>query len=195
MSILESYYRKLNSGVYSSDFPDKPPTAFNYTGVNPLNENMNTEFGTKVPVVPYGARLEFVLQDTAFINVENHPIHIHGHNIFVVGTGFGNFDAKRDPAKYNLIDPPERNTVAVPSGGWTAIRLKADNPGVWFMHCHLEAHTTWGLAMVFVVKDGSKPSVCLLPPPDDLPVCADFSPACSFILFYFILYDPINNKH
>ncbi|XP_010274673.1 PREDICTED: laccase-1 [Nelumbo nucifera] len=171
MSILESYYRKLSSGVYSSDFPEKPPTDFNYTGVNPLNENMNTEFGTKVLVVPYGARLELVLQDTAFINVENHPIHIHGHNFFVVGSGFGNFDAKHDPAKYNLIDPPERNTVAVPSGGWAAIRLKADNPGVWFMHCHLEAHTTWGLAMVFIVKDGSKPSECLLPPPDDLPVC------------------------
>ncbi|GMY23940.1 laccase-1 isoform X1 [Fagus crenata] len=46
-SILESYY-KNRTHTYSSDFPEKPPNPFNYTGVDPFTENMNTEFGTKL---------------------------------------------------------------------------------------------------------------------------------------------------
>jgi laccase len=61
--------------------------------------------------------------------------------------------------------------VAVPSGGWAAIRIKADNPGVWFIHCHLEQHTSWGLAAGFIVQNGQEPSQRLLPPPQDLPSC------------------------
>ncbi|KAI3514122.1 hypothetical protein L1887_12441 [Cichorium endivia] len=71
--------------------------------------------------------------------------------------------------KFNLVDPLERNTVGVPSGGWVAIRFRADNPGVWFMHCHIEIHLTWGLRMAWVVKDGKLPNQKLPPPPADLP--------------------------
>ncbi|XP_011072992.1 laccase-1 [Sesamum indicum] len=170
LSILESHYHNLKT-EFSSDFPEKPPYVFNYTGINPVTENMNTQFGTKVLEVPFGTRLEIVLQDTNFLNPENHPIHVHGHNFFIVGRGFGNFDVAKDPKGYNLVDPPERNTVAVPMGGWAAIRLNADNPGVWFIHCHLEEHTSWGLAMGFIVKSGKEPYQCLLPPPSDLPPC------------------------
>ncbi|GMI92066.1 laccase 17 [Hibiscus trionum] len=85
--------------------------------------------------------------------------------------GFGNFDPNKDPAKFNLIDPVERNTVGVPSGGWVAIRFLADNPGVWFMHCHLEVHTSWGLKMAWIVLDGELPNQKLVPPPADLPKC------------------------
>ncbi|KAG1334916.1 putative Copper-resistance protein [Cocos nucifera] len=115
--------------------------------------------------------MEMVLQDTSFINAENHPIHVHGHNFFVVGRGFGNFERERDRAGYNLEDPLERNTAAVPSGGWAAIRLTADNPGVWFVHCHLEVHTMWRLGVGFVVESGADESQSILPPPDDLPPC------------------------
>ncbi|KAL3748888.1 hypothetical protein ACJRO7_010039 [Eucalyptus globulus] len=172
MSILERHYKNLTaSKMLTSTFPERPPKAFNFTGVNPLTKNMNTEFGRKLLVVPFGTNLEIVLQDTSFLSPENHPIHVHGHNFFIMGRGFGNYDANVDLAGYNLVDPPERNTVAVPVGGWAAIRLKADNPGAWFIHCHLEEHTTWGLAMVFIVPNGPGPSQCLLPPPDDLPLC------------------------
>ncbi|CAK9139819.1 unnamed protein product [Ilex paraguariensis] len=171
LSILESHYQNLTTSAYTYNFPDKPPHAFNFTGADPLAGNLNPEFGTKLLAVPYGTKLEIVLQDTSLLNVENHPIHVHGHNFFIVGRGFGNFDATKDPAHYNLHDPPERNTVAVPVGGWAAIRLNADNPGVWFIHCHLEEHTTWGLATGFIVDSGPEPSQCLLPPPDDLPSC------------------------
>ncbi|XP_058103405.1 laccase-1-like [Magnolia sinica] len=171
VSMLESCYGNLTNGGLLSDFPENPTHPFNYTAPTPLDANMNSEFGTRMILVPYSTNLEFVLQDTSFINVENHPIHIHGHNFFIVGSGFRNFNSEQDPAGYNLVDPPERNTVAVPSGGWAAIRFQATYPGVWFLHCHLEVHTTWGLATVYIVSNGPEPSQSILPPPKDLPQC------------------------
>ncbi|KAF3321988.1 laccase-4-like protein [Carex littledalei] len=43
--------------------------------------------------------------------------------------------------------------------------------GVWFMHCHLEVHTSWGLRMAWLVLDGNLPNQKLPPPPSDLPKC------------------------
>ncbi|OVA18060.1 Multicopper oxidase [Macleaya cordata] len=133
---------------------------------------LGTSFGTRLSRVAFNSTIELVLQDTNLLTVESHPFHLHGYNFFIVGSGVGNFDPAKDPAKFNLVDPPERNTVGVPTGGWTAIRLiRADNPGVWFMHCHLELHTMWGLKMAFVVENGKLPEQSILPPPKDLPPC------------------------
>lgn len=71
------------------------------------------------------------MQDTSILGPESHPVHLHGFNSLVVGQGFGNYDPNRDPAKFNLLDPIERNTMDVPSGGWVAIRFLADDPGAY----------------------------------------------------------------
>lgn len=127
IGLLQAHYFNT-TGVFRTDFPDKPPTPFNYTGA-PLTANLGTSLGTRVSKIAFNSTVELVLQDTNLLTVESHPFHLHGYNFFVVGTGIGNFDPKKDPAKYNLVDPPERNTVGVPTGGWTAIRFRADNPG------------------------------------------------------------------
>ena len=36
--------------------------------------------------------------------------------------------------------------------GWTLIRFVADNPGVWFFHCHMLWHSESGMAMQFVSR-------------------------------------------
>ncbi|KAJ9702898.1 hypothetical protein PVL29_004575 [Vitis rotundifolia] len=169
VGLLQAHYSNIN-GVFRTDFPDRPFAQFNYTGA-PLTANLGTSLGTRLSKLAFNSTIELVLQDTNLLTVESHPFHLHGYNFFVVGTGIGNFDPKKDPAKFNLIDPPERNTVGVPTGGWTAIRFRADNPGVWFMHCHLELHTMWGLKMAFVVENGKSPEESVLPPPEDLPPC------------------------
>jgi len=69
------------------------------------------------------------MQDTSILGTESHPLHLYGLNFFVVGEGFGNFNPKNDPKNFNLVDPVERNTVGVASGGWVAIWFRADNPG------------------------------------------------------------------
>ncbi|KAH7553808.1 hypothetical protein JRO89_XS12G0059700 [Xanthoceras sorbifolium] len=167
-ALLQAHFFNI-SGVFTTDFPGQPQHKFNYTGTAP--SNLQTSSGTKVYRLAYNSTVQLVLQDTGIIAPENHPVHLHGFNFFAVGKGLGNYNPKTDPKKFNLVDPVERNTIGVPAGGWVAIRFRADNPGVWFMHCHLEVHTTWGLKMAFLVNNGKGPNESLLPPPSDLPKC------------------------
>ncbi|KAH1207716.1 Laccase-4 [Glycine max] len=119
VAILQQHFSgKGNNGVYTTDFPAVPLRAFNYTGTPPKNTIVKR--GTKVVVIPFNTRMQLVSQDTSILSAESHPLHLHG---------FGNFDAIKDTAKFNLVDPVERNTFGVPSGGWFAIRFLADNPG------------------------------------------------------------------
>ncbi|KAM6589838.1 hypothetical protein CsatA_012443 [Cannabis sativa] len=168
-ALLQAHFTGQSNRVYTTDFPTKPIVPFNYTGTPPNNTMVSN--GTKLVVLPFNTSVELVMQDTSILGAESHPVHLHGFNFFVVGQGFGNFNPNKDPANYNLVDPIERNTVGVPSGGWVAIRFLADNPGIWFMHCHLEIHTSWGLKMAWKVLDGKLPNQKLLPPPADLPKC------------------------
>ncbi|WAR03598.1 ASO-like protein, partial [Mya arenaria] len=48
----------------------------------------------------------------------------------------------------NLDRAPRKDTIIVPSGGYVVIRIKADNPGLWNMHCHIELHNIDGMQMV-----------------------------------------------
>ncbi|KAK7300562.1 hypothetical protein RJT34_11408 [Clitoria ternatea] len=167
-SLLEAHYYKIK-GAFTDDFPAYPPVAFNYTGTQPAN--IQTNNGTRLYRLSFNSTVQIVLQGTAMIAPENHPFHLHGYNFFVVGQGLGNFDPLKDPLSFNLVDPVERNTIGVPNAGWVAIRFRADNPGIWFLHCHLEVHTTWGLKMAFIVDNGNGPNETLPPPPNDLPRC------------------------
>lgn len=127
-ALLQSHYFGQSNGVYSPDFPFSPSRWFNFTG-NPPNNTMVGSNATKLMVLPFNTSVELVMQDTSILGAESHPLHLHGFNFFVVGQGFGNYDPKTDPKNFNLVDPVERNTIGVPSGGWVAIRFLADNPG------------------------------------------------------------------
>ncbi|XP_017985149.1 PREDICTED: laccase-22 [Theobroma cacao] len=167
-ALLQAHYYGI-SGVFTDDFPAKPLIPFNYTGTPP--SSLQTMNGTRVYRLAYNSTVQLIIQGNSIIAPESHPTHLHGFNFFAVGRGVGNFDPEKDPLKFNLVDPVERNTISVPTAGWTAIRFRADNPGVWFFHCHLEVHTTWGLKMAFLVENGKGPNESLIPPPSDLPQC------------------------
>ncbi|KAL7108926.1 hypothetical protein ACP275_06G143700 [Erythranthe tilingii] len=168
-SLLQAHQQGV-PGVFTTDFPANPPLRFDYTG-NVSRSLWQPSRGTKVYRLKYGETVQLVLQGTSIFTAENHPIHLHGYDFYIIAEGFGNFNAKRDTAKFNLVDPPLRNTASVPVGGWSVIRFVADNPGVWLMHCHLDVHITWGLAMAFLVENGVGKLQTLEPPPADLPKC------------------------
>ncbi|KAK3579372.1 hypothetical protein CHS0354_029673 [Potamilus streckersoni] len=66
--------------------------------------------------------------------------------------------------------PPLKDTLIVPSGGYAVVRFRADNPGLWFMHCHMEVHNIEGMSLLL------NESLPLVPtPPDGFPVCRNFS--------------------
>ncbi|XP_021844771.1 LOW QUALITY PROTEIN: laccase-7-like [Spinacia oleracea] len=173
MSLLEAHYSNVK-GVYdNATFPDTPLMTFDYTNPNnSFNQNLlMTTKSTTVKRVKFNTTIEIVFQDTALVGIENHPMHIHCFNFQVLAQGFGNYNPSVDRQKFNLVNPQIRNTVAVPTGGWSVIRFRANNPGVWILHCHLDVHLTWGLAMAFIVEDGGTPESTLPPPPADLPKC------------------------
>ena len=164
-------------------------------------ELAQTKRGTRVKKIKYNSTVEIVLQKTSLLAVQSHPIHLHGYDFFVLAQGFGTYDAATAEKKFNLKNPQVRNTISVPTGGWAVIRFVADNPGeeddgseyflllvagpymfslcfiffyragIWLMHCHLDVHSSWGMAMVFEVEEGPTPSSRLPPPPRDLPRC------------------------
>ncbi|KAL9236978.1 hypothetical protein vseg_011578 [Gypsophila vaccaria] len=170
IDLLEAYYHKIG-GQFIPNFPNDPPFKFNYSAtILPLEFEI-PERGTKVKVLDYNATVEIVFQATGLVSGADHPMHLHGYSFYVVGIGLGNFDKDKNPLNYNLVDPPFQNTIVVPYKGWTAIRFRANNPGVWFMHCHLERHATWGMEMAFIVKNGNTPESRILDPPSDMPKC------------------------
>ncbi|KAL4651652.1 hypothetical protein ACB092_01G176100 [Castanea dentata] len=170
IDILQAYYRKLPR-VFASNFPYQPLYYFNFTG-DVGNNTVYPALATKALTVNYNDAVEIVLQGTNVGAAENHPMHLHGFSFYVVGMGSGNFNNKTDPKSYNLIDPPEVNTIGVPKNGWVTIRFIADNPGVWFMHCHLERHASWGMDTVLIVKNGGTSATSIRPPPKYMPPCS-----------------------
>ncbi|KAL7245767.1 hypothetical protein ACSBR2_000994 [Camellia fascicularis] len=173
VDILQAYYWNL-SGYYDTNFPITPAYLYNFTSEDLTSDNVTLSLqATRVRMLNYNETVEMVFQGTNVLNSgENHPIHLHGFRFYVVATGQGNFDNVTDPLTFNLKDPPEANTVAVPKDGWAVIRFRANNPGVWFMHCHFDRHMSWGMDAVFIVRDGGTPETSIRKPPSELPTCS-----------------------
>lgn len=113
----------------------------------------------------YGSNVNsFVLQkdDIVEIRLNNedtgrHPFHLHGHVFQLIDRGEGIPEGEGDPVAFdpkNHTDFPShpliRDTVYVNAQSYIVMRFKADNPGVWFFHCHIEWHLDQGLAIVLV---------------------------------------------
>ncbi|SCU90226.1 LAMI_0E01156g1_1 [Lachancea mirantina] len=87
-----------------------------------------------------------------------HPFHLHGHTFqALVRDREYNADLGEQVHLYNSSDHPAfpeypmiRDTLYVRPQSNFVIRFKADNPGVWFFHCHIEWHLLQGLAIVLI---------------------------------------------
>ncbi|MED6204447.1 hypothetical protein PIB30_009188 [Stylosanthes scabra] len=125
--LLSSVRNKIG-GVFEMDFSRKLENEFNYTG-NKLPEYvLETDFGSRVLVLEYNVEAWPVKSKVWPIPTptgDNHLVHFHGYNFYVVGSVFGNFDPKKDPHKYNLVDLPQETIVGVPKNGWVALRWRA----------------------------------------------------------------------
>ena len=85
-----------------------------------------------------------------------HPFHLHGHTFQLIERHEA-VEEPLPPVDYNATDhaewpeiPMERDTVYVLPQSYIVMRFKADNPGVWFFHCHIEWHLDQGLALIFI---------------------------------------------
>ncbi|KAF7720762.1 hypothetical protein EC973_006153 [Apophysomyces ossiformis] len=105
--------------------------------------------------------IDFVLQDTALPNgiCVGHPWHTHGHVHYAIAFGPGAYNPDTDEDLRNYATPIAKDITFVypvqpgapadtPGGtpcGWTKIRLFADNPGLWGLHCHITSHMLQGM--------------------------------------------------
>lgn len=102
-----------------------------------------------------------------------HPWHLHLHNMWVLG--YGNPNETWTPemsSRYDTTTPVYRNTFNLYPGGWTAVRIKFDNPGFAHFHCHILAHLVTGMG--FVAQVGTR---------KDLPLPTHFSQMCPHEVF------------
>ena len=129
-----------------------------------------------------------------------HPVHLHGHSFQVVDIGYGKYDtttgivniANSDisclsddkccyPGWTNGVDPFKnisiteytirKDTIIVPAGGYARVWIVADNPGYWFLHCHIESHQMEGMSVII----NELPSKQNCPPSELALKCGDFN--------------------
>jgi hypothetical protein len=74
-----------------------------------------------------------------------HPIHLHGHDFVILAQSQEPYNPNNVTLK--LDNPPRRDVALLPANGYLVIAFKADNPGVWLMHCHIAWHASSGLAV------------------------------------------------
>jgi len=107
--------------------------------------------------VPYGGNSNaFLLQQGQVIEIVinsadpgKHPFHLHGHNFQVV------WKSDEDGGSYGYNEslravPMRRDTFMVSPNGNIVLRFRADNPGVWLLHCHIEWHIDAGLVATMI---------------------------------------------
>lgn len=80
-----------------------------------------------------------------------HPMHLHGHDFWVLGQGTGTYDSST--VSLNMVNPPRRDVVQLPGNGYVVIAFKSDNPGIWTVHCHIAWHLAEGLAIQILERE------------------------------------------
>lgn len=117
-----------------------------------LGENATVPwaYGPTSFVVEYGDVIDIVIKNG---DAGKHPFHLHGHKPMLVGraTDYTSSDPTLNPPIVEgQANPIRRDVVGIPSMGSATMRVVADNPGVWFLHCHIEWHLAVGLSVQFV---------------------------------------------
>lgn len=92
------------------------------------------------------------------LDTGTHPFHLHGHVFQTLVRDIAyDADIGEEPHPYDPNDHPdypttpmERDTIFLRPQSNFVIRFKADNPGVWIFHCHIEWHILQGLSIVLV---------------------------------------------
>jgi iron transport multicopper oxidase len=82
-----------------------------------------------------------------------HPFHLHGHNFQAIARSdeeAGVFDPTNSSYTNYPTVPMRRDTFVLKPDGFIVLRFRADNPGVWLFHCHIEWHVDQGLVATMV---------------------------------------------
>lgn len=91
----------------------------------------------------------YMIIETDF--AQAHPIHLHGHDFWVLASGSGTYD--NTTTTLTTVNAPRRDVAMLPANGYLALAWITDNPGAWIMHCHIAWHADEGFALQLVERE------------------------------------------
>lgn len=138
-----------------------PPLIWRVFNNEPLPDHVG-EFIT----LPYNKVIQLVIESTVMMG---HPLHMHGHHMYVMGGGLGSWD--KNLSSLNTKDPHVRDTISMGRNQWMVTRFVSNNPGVWMFHCHVENHLMKGMGMAFI--EAPEMLFTVFPPPG-FPNCGNY---------------------
>jgi FtsP/CotA-like multicopper oxidase with cupredoxin domain len=147
---------------------------------------VNNIHATHIQHFEYGKTYEILMIN---YDPQLHPWHLHGYSVDFIAAGkiptlapITCNRTRRDANRfdYSTILPPLNSTPLVLSVGdsfnipresYVVFRFTANNPGPWFVHCHMEWHIWPGMAIVFSVERNGRYEGLIQPPPSSFPIC------------------------
>jgi len=93
----------------------------------------------------------WVIQQDAAAPPLPHPIHLHGHDFYVLDQQTG-VTWSGDISRLKTDNPIRRDTATLPAQGYLVLAFESDNPGAWLMHCHIPFHISAGLGVQFLER-------------------------------------------
>jgi FtsP/CotA-like multicopper oxidase with cupredoxin domain len=162
--------RTANATGFTPSIADTLPVSVNFAS-SPVRWQVN---GSAINVQWDKPVLQYVIdgntsyptsENLVFVNQQNvwtywvienttpipHPMHLHGHDFLLLGTGAGTFSSSNF-GQLNFNNPNRRDVTMLPASGWIVLAFMADNPGNWLMHCHIAWHVSGGLSVDFMER-------------------------------------------
>ncbi|RDW95275.1 hypothetical protein BP5796_01038 [Coleophoma crateriformis] len=141
-------YAFFNNITYTAQ---KVPTLYTAltTGEDAVNPAVYGEFSHSF-VLGHNQVIEIVVNN---LDTGKHPFHLHGHAFQAIARGeenAGTFDSSNSSETGYPSMPMRRDTFVLYPSAYIVLRFRADNPGVWLFHCHIEWHVDQGLIATMV---------------------------------------------
>jgi iron transport multicopper oxidase len=167
----------FNLGVDSTGFPrafingkpyihQKVPTLYTVLSAGPDAEDVAVYGEVNPFIVKKNQVVELIVNNLHFAH---HPFHFHGHHFQVCSRPAGGAGKAGDVEC--LGNPMTRDTVTIEGNSFAVLRFKADNPGVWLFHCHIEWHVPLGLSAT-IIEDPLEIQKTIKVPKEHFEVCA-----------------------
>ncbi|KAK4688038.1 iron transport multicopper oxidase, partial [Tremellales sp. Uapishka_1] len=150
---FDTYDDGTNRASFNNITYQMPTVPTMFTALTMGNDSLNDKvYGAQTNGFAY-EHMKQIQLDVYNWDAGFHPFHLHGHEFQVL---YKSFDVTSNDTTINPVfdpdqeNPSRRDTITIPPGGMVRVSWRADNPGAWMFHCHIDWHLSSGLAAVFI---------------------------------------------
>jgi FtsP/CotA-like multicopper oxidase with cupredoxin domain len=111
--------------------PGKPTIKYVAETNNSFPQSYNV---VEVPSTSASTWSYWVVQQAVGAPPLAHPIHLHGHDSYVLGAGDGQFNVSTHFSQLRFTNPPRRDVTQLKKNGWLVLAYPTDNPGAVSNH-------------------------------------------------------------